>query len=293
MAFPLNRLIIKLSKLRAQLRYFNKEVYGVIVTKYILSIQNVANIRQQLQSNPLDPFLTSQERDAIIQFGRDATAYEKFLHQKSKVIWLRLGDECSGYFHVAMKSRNSLSRILSYIDNGIRMDNFQLLVSYFLNHFKPFTGIECPLSAKLDMNYVAMGPSLSIDQQLSLIKPFSDKEIKEAIFSIGRNESPGLDGFGAGFFKASRNLISGDVTAAVRDFFSSSKLPKTVTSTLLVLIPKSMNPSNVKDYRPIACCSTLYKCISKLICNRLSSVLPFLVNENQGAFIRRRSLIIS
>lgn len=59
---------------------------------------------------------------------------------------------------------------------------------------------------------------------------------------------------------------------------------------MLVLIPKINNPSNAKDYRPIACCSTLYKCISKLICNRLSVILPYLVNENQGAFVRAKSL---
>lgn len=135
------------------------------------------------------------------------------------------------------------------------------------------------------MKYIAMGNSVSIDQQLDLIKPFTAIQIKEAIFSIGNNKSPELDGFGSGFFKASWNLVSGDVITAVKEFFLTCKFPKTISSTLLVLIPKIDNPSNAKDYRPIACCSTLYKCVSKLICKRLSNVLPLLMNENRGPLL--------
>ncbi|XP_062086264.1 uncharacterized protein LOC133792379 [Humulus lupulus] len=47
-------------------------------------------------------------------------------------------------------------------------------------------------------------------------------------------------------------------------------------------------PSKAVDYRPIVCCNTLYKCISKILCSRLSEVLSYLINSNQGAFIKRR-----
>lgn len=86
-------------------------------------------------------------------------------------------------------------------------------------------------------------------------------------------------------------MIGCDVTKAIRDFFFiSGKLPNNFASTLLVLIPKKDHPSNAKDYRPIACCSTVYKCISKLLCKILSTVLPVIVRENQGAFIKGRSI---
>lgn len=46
-----------------------------------------------------------------------------------------------------------------------------------------------------------------------------------------------------------------------------------------------------KDYWPIACCQTLYKVISKMLCFRLAKVLPEIIGDQQGAFVRGRSIL--
>ncbi|XP_062112649.1 uncharacterized protein LOC133823816 [Humulus lupulus] len=74
------------------------------------------------------------------------------------------------------------------------------------------------------------------------------------------------------------------------DFFESTSIPLSLNSTLLTLIPKVDHPTNAFEFRPIACCNTLYKCISKMLCNRLNLVLPALISQNQGAFIKNRFL---
>lgn len=68
----------------------------------------VSEIRQQLQRNMLDPTLLTQEKQALDHFYQVSGAYEKFLHQKSKITWLRLGDDCTSYFHSSMKSRGPI-----------------------------------------------------------------------------------------------------------------------------------------------------------------------------------------
>jgi len=78
------------------------------------------------------------------------------------------------------------------------------------------------------------------------------------------------------------------VTAAVRDFFTSGRLLKEVNKTILVLVPKVPNASSVDEYRSIACCNTIYKLITKVLANRIASVLKDLVSPSQSAFIKGR-----
>uniref|UniRef100_A0A2N9IBN2 Reverse transcriptase domain-containing protein n=1 Tax=Fagus sylvatica TaxID=28930 RepID=A0A2N9IBN2_FAGSY len=128
------------------------------------------------------------------------------------------------------------------------------------------------------------------DIKCRLKQPVSNKEIKDVIFGMGNDKAPGPDGFTALFFKKSWPIIHGSVTEAIRSFFISGKLLKEVNSTIISLIPKVPNPTTVSDFRPIACCNVIYKCITKILANRLQIYLGSLVSSNQSAFIKGRSI---
>jgi hypothetical protein len=75
------------------------------------------------------------------------------------------------------------------------------------------------------------------------------------------------------------------VVAAIKDFFTSGLLLKEVNATIFTLVPKKINPSDMGDFRPIACCNVIYKCITKIIYNKMLPLMGNLVSMNQSAFI--------
>ncbi|XP_059301970.1 uncharacterized protein LOC132053893 [Lycium ferocissimum] len=119
------------------------------------------------------------------------------------------------------------------------------------------------------------------------------KQVKEVMFSINENKSPGPDEYGSGFYKAAWSIIGQDIRDAILEFMSSGKLLRQLNATLISLIPKVDHPISASKFRPISCCNVLYKCISKLLYTRLAEVLLALVSDTQAAFVKDRSIVHS
>ena len=90
------------------------------------------------------------------------------------------------------------------------------------------------------------------------------------------------------FYQKYWHLIGEDVSNAVITCLNSSKILKAINHTYITLIPKVKNPEIVSEFRPISLCNVIYKIISKMLTNRLKSVLPQIVSESQSAFVPRR-----
>ncbi|XP_074282633.1 uncharacterized protein LOC141607172 [Silene latifolia] len=93
------------------------------------------------------------------------------------------------------------------------------------------------------------------------------------------------------FLKDAWPIIGDEVSEAILDFFQYGKLLQQLNHTFITLIPKVNIPQNVTQFRPISCCNILYKAISKILCTRLSTVLPKVINKSQGGFIKGRSIV--
>lgn len=55
-------------------------------------------------------------------------------------------------------------------------------------------------------------------------------------------------------------------------------------------VPKKPNASFMGDFRPIACCNVIYKCVTKILSNRMMPVLDSVISQNQSAFISGRNI---
>lgn len=71
----------------------------------------------------------------------------------------------------------------------------------------------------------------------------------------------------------------------VRAFFNGHELPKCVTHTNLVLLPKKKEVSTFSVLRPICLSNFTNKVISRIIHDRLVGLLPSIISEEQEGFI--------
>lgn len=80
------------------------------------------------------------------------------------------------------------------------------------------------------------------------------------------------------------------IFAAITSAFQEGKIARGLDHNFISLIPKKYKPQSTTDYHPISCANVLYKIISKIICFRIEDFLPYLIAENQSAFVPRRNI---
>uniref|UniRef100_A0A0V0IRY6 Putative ovule protein n=1 Tax=Solanum chacoense TaxID=4108 RepID=A0A0V0IRY6_SOLCH len=116
------------------------------------------------------------------------------------------------------------------------------------------------------------------------------EEVKHVVFELNGDSASGQDGYSGKFFQSCWEIIGESVWNMVRAFFSGYELPRYITHTNLVLIPKKYVVDNFGDLRPISLSTFANKIISHLIHERLSTVLPRIISVNQTGFVKGMSI---
>lgn len=81
---------------------------------------------------------------------------------------------------------------------------------------------------------------MSMNDSISLEAPFSEEEIKEAVWCCEGSKSSGLDGMSLQFIQRCWHFIRKDILACFKDFHDGVLLFKSITSSFL---------SNTKDFQ--------------------------------------------
>ncbi|GJV74424.1 RNA-directed DNA polymerase, eukaryota, reverse transcriptase zinc-binding domain protein [Tanacetum coccineum] len=164
---------------------------------------------------------------------------ENLLFQKAKVEWMSKGDRNTTYFYKVLKGRVHRSRVKSInSEDGVRYEGDNV-AKQFVRHFEDFLGkkdIVLPLDSFKNI-FKNKIPNHIRD---SLIFEVTEKEIKDYLYGIDDNKSPGPDGFTAKFFKKSWDIVGIDVCLAVKEFFVKGKLLGGIWHSKLVLLEDSL-----------------------------------------------------
>lgn len=172
----------------------------------------------------LDKALSSPANDTVLiesiaeKLNAAYLAEEEYWKQRSRLLWLKLGDRNTGYFHAITKSRkraNGFSVIEKEDGEMVHKEEeiIEVIGAYFQTLFSSQPGDREEI-----VNH-ALQPIVTEEDNLSLIAIPSADEVKEAMFSIHADKAPGPDGFSAAFFHTHWKEIGPDITKEVQDFF--------------------------------------------------------------------------
>lgn len=76
-----------------------------------------------------------------------------------------------------------------------------------------------------------------------------------------------------------------DVLNTLLEFFKTRQMDNIFNRTLVTLIPKHNQERTIREYKPISCCTIVYKIISKVMATRLSRVLRNIISRSQASFV--------
>ena len=76
------------------------------------------------------------------------------------------------------------------------------------------------------------------DMNEVLLLPYTEQEVKEALFNIGDLKAPGPDGLHAIFYKRFWSMLGDDLVTEVLQAVNSCMIPNGWNNTTVVLIPK-------------------------------------------------------
>lgn len=224
--------------------------------------------------------------EAQLQYLRVLQQQSDYWRQRAKQFWLKDGDTNSNFFHKSVRRRqqaNQLTRLKNgngvWVEEGIELDS--LITTYFHDLFS--SNVEY-MNAVVD----CVKPLITNSHNATLNRAVSAQEVKKSMFDMKPDKSPEPNGLNPGFFQHFWDILGNAIHSFCSEFFLTGKLPTSLNSTHIVLIPKKSKPDSMGDLRPIAFCNTLYKLLSKILANRIKPLLPSIVSESQSAFVPGR-----
>jgi hypothetical protein len=273
---------LKLTETMSNLQKWSKETFGAVE-------KELKNLRKKLETLQLAYNPNNLADIAEVQKRMDELLIREELMwlQRSRVAWLKEGDRNTSFFHrkASHRARKNKIKKLKHT-NGSYAENNEEIKGIVTTFFKNLYTNDRTVNPSVILDLVQGGVTDEMNGEL--LKEYTDQEIGDALFQIGPLKAPGPDGFPARFFQRNWGIMKEDVIGAVKHFFKFGVIPEGINETVIVLIPKTNDAEDIKDFRSISLCNVVYKVVSKCIVNRLRPMLQLLISETQSAFLPGR-----
>jgi len=158
-----------------------------------------------------------EEKELLSQLQVINMKIESILQQKSRALWIKQGDSNSKYFHATIKWRRMRNEIkgVHCLSSDTWMEDPNTVKEMVKEFYKTKMSVIVDIGVRLDNVEFKI---LTNSDNLMLVEPFEEKEIKDAIWDCDSSKSPVPKGTTFSFIKKYLDQLHKDVVEAVKYF---------------------------------------------------------------------------
>lgn len=173
---------------------------------------------------------------------------KSLLAQKVKMQWLRDGDVNNKLFQKSINARRRQNDLAGLEINEVWIEELRLVKKAVKEHFQEqFKGQKMG-RITLPSDFTEL--KLDTDEELTLTRAFDEEELKQAVWDLGGDKSPGPDSFNFEFYRNCWGIIKDDLLRVLNEFHSNCKFSKGCNSSFIVLLPKKVGACALNNSDP-------------------------------------------
>jgi hypothetical protein len=257
--------------------------------KYLLDKIEMIDMDSDLRELDVTQWQTRYSLEADLE--QIYSLEELQLKRQSGIKWTLKGDANNSFFHGAASGRRRRGSIFYLEENGEEIREPGQLRILKDNFYKELFYAEAMGGIGLGDGFWTEGCKISEEEAVELIKPFTVKEIEDALKKMSASSAPGPDGFPVGFYRAFCPEIKEIVMEMFADFHRGFLNLSRLNFGMISLIPKLKEANNIRQFRPICVLNIYYKWFTKVLTTRLTPFANKIINKNQTTFIPGRFIL--
>jgi hypothetical protein len=187
--------------------------------------------------------------------------------------------------------RKKKCSIFSLEVNGAEIRDLEAIRTHVENFYKDLFGPETEGEIQLGENLWMDEGRLMEEEALDLVRPFTLKEIEDAMMDMDTTAAPGPDGLPVGFYRAFWPELKNLFLEMFQEFHSGGLKLCRLNYGMISLIPKLKEANNIKQFRLICVLNIDYKIFTKVLTRRLTPYADKLICKRQTTFIPGRFIL--
>ena len=121
--------------------------------------------------------------------------------KKSHEKWLLYGEQNTAYFHRVANGRKRKNTVLFLKDGDVNIEGTEKLLEHATEYYKGLFGPAPGNMFNIADDMWRENEKLSVEDNENLCRPFSIKEVKNALFSMKVHRAPGPDNIPVEFYQ--------------------------------------------------------------------------------------------